>query len=220
MDSEDPRNLDTSSVSRVENEHQHKKTVSNRWAGGLSEAELARPGGILLAMLVHQANLNGHALGTMADELNVTYGYINQLRNRHREIAHLSDEFATACALYLGVPRLTVLLAAGRIRPEDVFEQPNEMISALPAALQLIERHPSFGPMMPATIYAAEPQMQLFIVSLFEAATNCKLLPGRHNPSDIAFAIQMFAERRAKLVAKVEADRRRKNKKKGSAKRR
>jgi hypothetical protein len=184
-----------------------KDTARQGWSGGLSESELALPGGILLSMLVHHANEKGHLLSRMATELNVTYGYISQLRNGQRLTAHISDQFATACALYLGCPRMTVLLAAGRVKAEDVFEDPSEVSAAIPAALRFIQSNPRFGPLMPPAVFAASPEMQLFVVTLFEAAEGRALLPGRQNMAEVAASMLQYEEKRAKLVLQVEADR-------------
>ena len=183
-----------------------KDTARQAWSGGLSESELALPGGILLSMLVHHANENGHLLSRMATELNVTYGYISQLRNGQRHTAHISDQFATACALYLGCPRMTVLLAAGRVKAEDVFENPCEVSAAIPAALRFIQSHPKYGPLMPPAVFAASPEMQLFVVTLFEAAEGRALLPGRQNMAEVAVSMRQYEEKRAKLVLQVAAD--------------
>ena len=173
------------------------------WSGGLSQDEIARPGGILLAMLVQRANELGHQLGAMAEALNVTYGYISQLRSGVRKTEHISDHFASACALYLNAPRMTVLLASGRVKSEDVFEDPEEMISVLPRAIQFIKSDSTYGPLMPHDVLNADEKMQYFIVTLFENATGRTLLPGRSNPVDIAKQIEHFKSVRNKLMAEV-----------------
>jgi len=201
-------------VSKRRSTKREPKPVSERqrWAGGLSEEELSRPGGILLSMLVHHANENGDSLSDMAGALNVGYTYIAQLRNGHRKIAHISDEFATACALYLGCPRLSVLLAAGRVNAEDVLEDPSEVSAALPTALRLIQSHPTYGPLMPPAAFAVSPEFQLFIVKLFEAAEGRQLLPARQSMAEVAKSMNAFAQKREKLMKQVEADRRAKGK--------
>ncbi len=185
------------------------------WSGGLSEEELARPGGILLSMLIHHANEKGHKLTEMARELNVTYSYIAQLRNSARQVAHVSPEFVTACALYLGCPRITVMFAAGQINAEDVFEDPLEMCTALPAALRFIQNNPTFGPIMPPKVFSVSKQLQLFIVTLFEAAEGRTLLPGRQSMADVAKTMQEYARKRAKLTQQVAVARKAKKRNKG-----
>lgn len=180
------------------------------WSGGLSPEELARPGGVLLSMLIHRANELGHQLGDMARELNVTYGYISQLRSGLRKTEHISDHFANACALYLGAPRITVLLASGRNKPEDVFSDPVEMVATLPRAIKFMLSDPKYGPMMPPDLINADQNLQYLVVTLFEDATGKTLLPGRANPVDIAKQIQQFQEIRNKLIDRTNEDRLRK----------
>ena len=177
------------------------------WNGGLSDEELSRPGGILLSMLIHHANDNGHNFQDMASELDVTPGYINQLRNGIRQTAHISSKFATSCSYYLGVPRMTVLLASSQVIVEDVFENPLEMIAALPAALRFIQSNPKFGPLMSPEVFGLSPLLQLLIVSLFEAAENRVLLPGRQSMEEMATNIQEYAQKRASLMKQVAANR-------------
>jgi len=177
------------------------------WSGGLDVEELARPGGILLSMLLKRANELGHQLGQMADELGVTYGYISQLRTGLRKTSHISDAFATACALYLGAPRMTVLLASGRVKPEDTFADPAAMISALPHAIELMAKDPKYGPLMPPELLGADARMQYLVVTLFEEATGRSILPGRENPLNIAQQIQKFEQHRANMIAQLEQSR-------------
>jgi hypothetical protein len=180
------------------------------WSGGLSPEELARPGGTLLSMLIHRANELGHQLGDMAHDLNVTYGYISQLRSGLRKTEHISDHFANACALYLGAPRMTVLLASGRVKPEDVFSDPVEMVSLLPRAIKFIQGDPKYGPLMPPDLLNADQKLQYFVVTMFEDATGKTLLPGRANSSELAKQIQQFHEIRSKMIAQTQEERLRK----------
>lgn len=180
------------------------------WMGGITKDELAKPGGILLAMLTARANELGQQLGTMAEELNCTYGYISQLRSGIRKTQNISDEFATACAQYLGVPRMTVLMAAGRVRPEDVYEDPHEAMSTVPRALQFMQGDAHYGPMMPNEVFDVSLPLQFFIVQLYEAATGRKLLPGSFDAETVSDQIQQFTEYRKKLKAEVDSDRERK----------
>lgn len=176
------------------------------WAGGLSDEELKRPGGVLLAMLIAHANECGDQLADMAKKLSVSYGYIAQLRGGGRRPEHISDEVANACAAYLGVPRLTVLLAAGRVKPEDVLEDVPEMLMMLPAAIRYIQQHPNFGPLMPADILTASNDLKLFVVTLFEAATGRSLLPGRRDPVALAEQVRQFESYREKLLTRAQED--------------
>lgn len=180
-----------------------KKGSRAAWSGGLDKSELAKPGGVLLAMLLFRANELGHRMSDMAGELGVTYGYIVQLREGIRQVKNVSDEFAKACALYLGVPRLTVLLAAGKITPEDLFEDPADMLRSLPNAMRFIQKDSEFGGIMPPELMDAAPQVQFFVVALYESATKRKLLPGKVDHYDLARQVEAYNESRQALEAEV-----------------
>jgi hypothetical protein len=80
------------------------------WNGGLSEDEMGKPGGPLMAALLYRADQLGHTLAQMADEMGVTYGYIAQLQSGRRAPESISPQFIDAAAAYLGVPSSIVLL--------------------------------------------------------------------------------------------------------------
>ena len=58
-------------------------------------------------------------LTEMAEQLGVTYGYINQLRTGVRGTECIGQQFAEACAHFLGVPPIVIKLLAGRILVSD-----------------------------------------------------------------------------------------------------
>lgn len=82
-------------------------------------------GGPLIAWLIDEARARGLGMNDMAKALNVTYGYITQLRNGVRQQSCIGQEFAEACARFLGVPTIVVKLLSGRIRISD-FAWSNE----------------------------------------------------------------------------------------------
>jgi hypothetical protein len=173
-----------------------------RYKGTIVEDELTRHGGALLAMLSGRAQELGHNRGEMSQHLGVTYGYIAQLTSGHRKLEHISMEFADACTRYLGVPKMTVLMAAGVVKPEDILERPNELTTVLPQALQFISRDPDYGPLMPRELLltGVSAQMQYFIVRLYEAAAGRKFIPGEHSLKDIADTLRSIQRRREELT--------------------
>ena len=132
------KSIDINSRDSGDDNRGHREYVSIPWSGNLDEAEISRPGGLLLAALIRCANERRLQLNNMADELGVTYGYINQLRNGIRKVSQVSDEFALACSHFLGIPRLTILMLAGRLNPEDLFEQDNMLATEVTRAMGFI----------------------------------------------------------------------------------
>ncbi|WP_018234142.1 helix-turn-helix domain-containing protein [Thioalkalivibrio thiocyanodenitrificans] len=142
----------------------------------MSDVDIKRTGATLLAMLFQKANERGLSLRELADELNVTYGYLSQLRTGIRQITAISDEFATSCAAFLGMPRISILLAAGRVTTADFTESPQTFETHLENALRFIQRDPDWGPMLPPEIFSASLAMKQFVVFAFEKATGRTLV--------------------------------------------
>lgn len=148
-----------------------------RFAGSLAADELKRPGGKLLAMLVARAEQLGMKLNVMCQqELGCTYGYLHQMRNGDRKTAHISDDFATRCALFLGVPRITVLMASGRVSVEDYFDRPKMAAMEIPKALRYVLDDPEYGVDLQMDAMELSLPSQFAIVRMYEKATGRKLL--------------------------------------------
>ncbi len=177
------------------------------WNGGLSDDEMCRPGGALMAALLYRANELGHQLAEMATELNCTYGYIAQLRGGHRHPENISDEFVTAVAAYLGVPRMTVLMLCGRVKADDVMLQKHNVAQEIPAAMDFIARDPVIGSLMPLEVRKTSYETQFFIISLYEKATGKTLLNGRQDPKELAEQLSELLAQQASLQQEVDAAR-------------
>lgn len=186
-----------------------KVATKEKWDGSLDEAEIAKPGGLLLAALIQCATSRGQQMNELARELGVTYGYINQLRTGIRKVAQISDDFALACAYYLGVPRLTVLMLAGRITPSDVYEPEVMLPNVVPPALKVIEDDPEWGPLMTSSVAELDIPGKYLVVRLYEQATGKKLLPERLDLPRLAEGIKQLeslqAARKAQLAAEEKA---------------
>lgn len=175
------------------------------WSGNLDEAELDRPGGLLLAALIRCANERRQQLSDLARELGVTYGYLSQLRTGLRPTNQVSDDFALSCCHYLGVPRMTVLMLAGRIAPEDAFESQEVLAAQIPRAMAFVCDDPDWGPLVPPEIRDSSPEAHFLVVRLYEEATGKRLLPDRLNPQTLAAEIQKLQALRQKRQAAVDA---------------
>jgi transcriptional regulator with XRE-family HTH domain len=181
------------------------------WSGNLDETELARPGGLLLAALVRCANDRRLQLNDMARELGVTYGYINQLRNGIRPVSQVSDEFALACARFLGAPRLTVLMLANRITPEDAFEYRELAATEIGRAMAYICEDPAWGHLITAELRKGTSESQYALVRLYEAATGKVLMDSHLNIETLALEIRklkVIQDQRAKAVSEHSARKR------------
>ena len=144
------------------------------WIAGMEKEELDRPGAALLAMLLAAATHRQMQLQELATALGVTYPYIAQLRSGYRQVVNVSEEFLTKAAEFLQVPRMSVLLAAGRVRIQDFY--PTDVMAKVEPALRFIQADGELGGSMPPSVFAADPALQLFIVDLYQKATHRNLL--------------------------------------------
>ncbi len=137
-------------------------------------------GGPLLGWLLDEAHQRGLQLKEMADELGVTYGYINQLRTGVRETETISQRFAEGCGRFLGVPTVVVKLLAGRIQLRDfawpfeggegLVERAYRQMMSDPSARQLV---------MPETGQLSH-EARKALVMMYANATGHDILGIRH----------------------------------------
>lgn len=153
----------------------------------LDEADVAAGVSPLLSALTRIAKNRGHTLAELAAALEVTYGYLVQLKSGARKTQNISSEFAQKCAKYLGVPRLTVLMLAGQVTNEDFFQLKELSVDNLRRALDYIRGDPYWGPMVPDLEEARMIEnyaLVLLIVRMYEDLTGTELIPGVGDPSE------------------------------------
>jgi transcriptional regulator with XRE-family HTH domain len=175
------------------------------WSGGLSDEEMARPGGALMAALVQTANERRHTMKKMAEELGVTYGYISQMRNGIRLVSYISDKFALDVSKYLGVPRLTVLMMAGQITTSDIFASEQMKASQIAQAMSFIAQDIKWAPFLTLELRQSSLESQYLLIRLFEKATGRVLLDEhldlRALTVEVDRVVGLRAERKARPVA-------------------
>lgn len=153
---------------------------------GLTQEELEQEGSTLLAMLYAKAREDGLQTQELATEkLGVHPSYLGQLRIRNKYVENISHDFAEACARYLQIPLIAVLVAAGQLKEKD-FREPVDDSVLLRSALEHILRDPAYGPIMPANLVQHDEKTQRAFVLLYEKATGKKLLGFRMNAGDLA----------------------------------
>jgi transcriptional regulator with XRE-family HTH domain len=159
--------------------------MRNQWNGNMDDAETLRPGGFLLASLISHAKANSMQLKDMARELGVGYGYINQLRNGIRRIDQISDDLSLGMAHFLGIPRLIVLMLAGIIAPDDIFESKIVVAAEISRAISFMCSDPAWGHLVTPELRKADEASQFLLVKMFEAATGKVLLNSELNHNNL-----------------------------------
>lgn len=133
----------------------------------------AEQGGPLVGWLLDEARRRGHELKQMARELGVTYGYIHQLRTGLRSLAHISQEFADACAEYLGCPTIIVKLLSGRICVSDFAFRGQTKQDTLDRALRQVQDDPQIRRLLPCNLQQLPREAKEVIVLLY-SETSCR----------------------------------------------
>ena len=168
--------------------------VANGW-----EAMDADRGGVLLRMLMKRQAELGHTSKELADALGVTYGYVSQLKNGMRQTFNISEDTAAACAVYLGMPKISVLMAAGRVRPEDFYENPVELAQTLPRAFSFVQSDPKWSHLITEEIEKLSETGKYLIVSMYEEATGRSLLPQPHSLIQLAQQIELLQKQHTEM---------------------
>lgn len=163
---------------------------SDTWSGTVDERQLKRPGGLLMAALVRCAAERGQSIAQLAAALGYSYPYLNLLMSGLRRVDQVSDDFAQACAAYLRVPRVAVLMMSGRLKADDFFEAQVFKAKAVDAAMRFIEDDPVWAPLMTAELRTAKPESRFCLVKLYESATGRRLLDGELDPAQFAEQLQ------------------------------
>jgi hypothetical protein len=158
----------------------HERTVTpperrQAWAM-LTDEEMQRPGAVLLGWLLRAANDRDMNLQELATNLGVSYAYIGQLRSGIRQVKSAGSQFLTACAAFLRVPRIAVLISADVVSVEDFYDSPDQFEAELDAALAFIAQDDTFGAFMPVDLPRASAKTKAFVVLLYQQATGRKLM--------------------------------------------
>lgn len=153
-------------------------------SGGYTNADVKREGSTLLAMLYAKARAEGLQTQELAQRLDVPPAYLGQLRSRDAHVEHISREFAQACAKFLGMPLIFVMVAAGQLREQD-FRGPVDESVLVRQALNTVLLDPAYGPLLPPSLLEQDEPIQRAFVILYERASGKRLLGGRVTAAEL-----------------------------------
>ncbi|MBB1162694.1 hypothetical protein [Aquariibacter albus] len=142
----------------------------------------ATPGGPLIGWLYDECRRRGQEFRQMADELGVTYGYINQLRSGTRLVRQISDEFAVNCAYYLGVPPVVVKMIAGRIPMSDFLHPQEPLENAVNRAMAQMLDDPVARHVLPADMSRLSLEAKQSLLAMYLECSGRDLLGARQIP--------------------------------------
>lgn len=138
----------------------------------------------LIDWLYRTAAARGQTKAEMSQQIGVTFGYVRQLATGVRLVEQVSGDFCRACANYLDIPPVAVMLAAGRITLQDFLMPEVERAPGwqLTAGLERIAADPLVGCLMPQEVWDAPDSVKQLLVALYEDATKQELMPTRQLP--------------------------------------
>jgi hypothetical protein len=132
-------------------------------------------GGPLLGWLADEAKRRGDTGIAMSGALGVTAGYLHQLKSGHRQLAHISDIFANACARYLGVPPIVVKLLAGRVSIADFLHPSVSEDDAIERAFRSMLGDHAVRQLLPLDVDRLSADARKALVFLYAEVTHTDL---------------------------------------------
>lgn len=172
----------TTSVQATVGEEEFGNSQLEETAEQRAQRLYAGKGGPLLSWLLDEALRRNQTYRDMATDLQVTYGYINQLRTGIRKVEHISHEFARSCALYLGVPTIVIKLLSGSIRMSDFAWPTITEEEVVDRAYRRVSSDPSVKPALPARPDALNHEAKKALVMMYADASGVDLLGVRQLP--------------------------------------
>lgn len=151
-------------------------TRRTAWNGGLTEQEQQITGARLLQMLFSAANMRNLQIRELASSLGVSAGYLHQLRTGLKPVPGISRQLIENIRVFLGVPRINVLLAAGIVRHEDFYADSDQMEASLRNAEEFVRSDPMYGPLVPTDFDDHSGNLRMLVIRLYEKANGYRLL--------------------------------------------
>ena len=159
------------------------------------EADRARPGATLLNLILAAAAARRMGIHEAARAaLGVSPSHFANLRSGDKDVTQLGEERIARAARFLGIPKVSVMLAAGQLRIEDFHSEPDKVNGQLQPALRFILADPELSPYLSPAILKADATVQQAFVLLYERATGRVLIRGRVPAEEIVARHQRLAQ--------------------------
>ncbi len=162
--------------------------------GLLRDEELARPGATLMNLLLVAVAARGLSVAKLIDTLDVSPAYFYGLRSGKNDISMLGDEVIERAARFLGMSKVAAMLAAGQLKPEDFYAEPEKVKDFVQPAFQYVLSDTEIAAYIPATILTADRAIQLCVIWFYERLTGTVLIPGRVPTDEILKRHRMLVQ--------------------------
>lgn len=149
-----------------------------------------RPLADLTALQMH---LRGHSREQVANALGVSQGHLSQLLLGNKRFAALGEDALRRCAHYVGIPVVTCMLLAGKLKVADFYDPVEDAERQCDAALLAVAQS-NVAQECQVGIDDLNPLPGLvkrFIVHLYEEAVGVELIPRRLSQEAIKDAAQL-----------------------------
>lgn len=129
-------------------------------------------GGTLIDMLLDEALRRGINSKAMAQEVGVTAGYINQLRNGLKRVEYITNKFACACSRFLGISPMSVKLAAGKVGFDDFLSPIESVESSIDRAMRNMLADPRIRLGVPSQLSALPLEAKRVVLEVYMQTTS------------------------------------------------
>jgi hypothetical protein len=126
--------------------------------------------------------------------LGVSPSHFANLRSGDKDVTQLGEERIARAARFLGIPKVSVMLAAGQLRIEDFYSEPDKVSGQLQPALRFILADPELSPYLSPAILKADAAVQQAFVLLYERATGRVLIRGKVPAEEIVARHRALAQ--------------------------
>lgn len=141
----------------------------------------------LIRVLLREASRRSHRLDDIAQALQCTPTYLNELRCGGRKTEFIGQEFAEAVSAYLGVPTILVKLLAGRLTMSDFAWPQRTQEEEIADCLRVLCEDPVIGAYVPNELLTASPEVQLFVWQLYTECAEMHPWPIRTLPRALQY---------------------------------
>lgn len=154
-------------------------------AGGLVEADpTSLTGEQLPALIYAEADRRGISLGVVADMLGMSRPYLFRLRHYPPSCQKISRNYIDKIALFLGVPVVCVMVAAGQLRADDLTFQDDDSRKEIDRAIRYMREDPAWSVML-TDVDGLNDGLKSLIVRCYEREEGRKLLTNRNEGNSL-----------------------------------
>jgi len=146
----------------------------------------------------HAANV-GMNISDLTEKLGYSPGYLFTLKAQPHKCSKLGIETVRKLAEFMGVDSVTVMVAAGILKPNDFFgvEDVRQIRAELVRTVRYISEDIDWAPFVPRPIESLDDRTLMLTVYAYQRATKRQLMPIQV-PSEVINAGQAEMHRRGK----------------------